>query len=304
MSEGDTEISSSWQPTDFSTLTAPAVKERPPRSIATRLLLSRLPIIVLAFAYVFDFLLNQLPEFTGVPALTRIGAEASVLVWATLPGLNGAGASGAAGFFMLLAILGAIALVVLGRRPVVPLAALAAATLVVAGIAIRLIQVLGQSWSPVPVAGLLFGVLIAVTAIFAAREIVLTDPAHGRSGSGGRAKWRATPGLFLIALTWLGAVAIGRYFEPALVAAIRAAAPSERWHYLGDKSSWWLYLLGMLVVLIGYAIAQLLPPWSGRAKQIVTAAILIIASVVAIQQAHPYVHRAASHVVQFGPSGH
>lgn len=100
----------------------------------------------------------------------------------------------------------------------------------------------------------------------------------------------------------LSAVAIGRYFEPNLVAAIRAAGPAMRWHYLSDKSSWWLYLLGMLVVLIGYAVVQLLPPWGGRAKQIVIAAVLIIASVVAFQQVHPHVGAAAQQVAQYGPS--
>ena len=64
-----------------------------------------------------------------------------------------------------------------------------------------------------------------------------------------------------------------------------------------------MYLLGVLVVLIGYALIQLLPPWRGRTGQIVVAAIVVIAAFVAFQQVHPYVHDAVTRVIQHPPSG-
>lgn len=294
-------------------------RERAPRAPGPRLLLSRLPVTILAVAYAIDFLVRQVPEFAGIRGLANVADQASVLVWATLPGTGGAGAAGADGVFVLLAIIGAIVLMALGARPVprwaavpatvraaVPWAALPAAALVVAGLLARLIGVLGQSWSPVPAGGLAFGALAVVTAIFASREILLATPADQPKSSQddpGDTGWRAKPWFILIAITWIGDVAIGRYFEPRLIGVIGAVAPSKRWAYLGDNSSWWLYLLGVLVVLIGYALIQLLPPWRGRTGQIVVAAIVVIAAFVAFQQVHPYVHDAVTRVIQHPPSG-
>jgi len=322
MGEGDTGVSSSWRPADPYQKASgdPPEKERTPRSPGTRLLLSRLPVTILVVAYVFGFLLTQMPEFAGVNVLGQIGRQASVLVWASLPGLNGAGAAGTDGVFLLIALIGAVALAVLGKRPSFPMASLPAAALVVLGIVFRVVSVLSQSWSPFPVGGLAFGLLAVLAAIFAVREILLAPPAEGggsltqssltqssmaqsglateRAGAG----WRGTRWLFLVLLTWIGDVAIGRYFEPNLVAAINATPPAARWHYLGDRSSWWLYLLGAIVVVIVYAIAQSLPPWDGKARQVVIAAVVIIAGIVAFQQARPYVQTSVTHVVRYGPS--
>lgn len=325
MGEGSTQASMSRRPSE-----PPAkaeARERAPRPAGTRLLLSRLPVIILAVAYVVVFLVRQLPELAGVRAFAQVARQASVLVWASLPGTGGAGAPGAGGVFMLLAIVGAIVLAVLGVRPavgtaVVPPAArrllpwltlswlswlaLPAAVLVVLGLVVRVIGVLGQpSRAPAPAGGLAFGLLAAVTAIFAVREIVLATP-EGQAPADGEADgdaWRGKQWFLLIAVTWIGAVAIGRYFEPKLIAVIAAAAPSQRWHYLINGSSWWLYLLGVLVALIGYAFLQLLPPWNGRARQIVTAAIVVIAAFIVFQQVHPYAHTAVIHVIQHPPKG-
>lgn len=301
MSEAGTQAPSSWRPSELLHKAVGAERETRPRSPATRLLLSRLPLTILAVAYVLDFLLRQFPEFAGVTVLAQIGRQASVLVWAPLPGLGGAGASGADGVFVLLAIVGAVALAVIGKRPSFPVASIPNAVLVAGGIGFRIVSVLSGAWTPVPIAGLAFGALAAVTALFAMREIMLAPAvklaAADQEGSG----WRGTRWFFTIALTWIGDVAIGRYLEPGLVARISRAAPAARWHYLTDKSSWWLYLLGVIVALIGYALIQLPPPWSGRARQIVTAAIVAIAAVVAFQQAHPYVQDAVAHVISYGP---
>jgi hypothetical protein len=318
MGEGGTQTSMSSRRADPSS--ADGVKERSPRSPGTRLLLSRLPVTILAVAYAMVFLVMQVPEFAGIRALAQVARQASVLVWSSLPGTGGVGAADADGVFLLLATVGAIVLAIVGTWPTIstavvppaarrlyPWLALPAATLVALGLALRVIAVLGQrSWSPFPAGGLAFGLLAAVTAVFAFREIVLAPPA-GQSRvadadvDGGA--WRGTRWLFLIAITWIGDVAIGRYFEPKLIAAIAAVAPSKRWDYLGDNSSWWLYLLGVLVVLIGYALVQLLPPWNGRARQVVIAAILVIAGFIAFQQVHPYANTAVTHVIQHPPSG-
>lgn len=302
MSEGDTQVSPSRRPLD---LLQKAGKERKPRSPGTRLLLSRLPVTILAVAYVFDFLVRQIPEFAGVNVVARIAQQASVLVWAPLPGLGGYGASGAEGIFLLLAIVGAVALAVIGKKPSFPVAALPNVLLIVLGVGFRVIAVVSGSWTPVPVGGLAFGVLAVVTALFAVREILLapapeTGPPTSEEGS---ARRRGTGWFFLIALTWIGDVAIGRYFEPQLAAKIGTVAPAARWHYLTNGTSWWLYLLGVIVVLVGYAILQLLPPWSGRAKELVIAAVLLIAAIVAFQLAHPYVQNAVAHLIRYGPNG-
>ena len=302
-----------------------AKTERAPRSPGTRLLLSRLPVTILAAAYVIVFLIRQVPEFAGVHALAQVARQASVLVWASLPGTGGVGAVGANGVFVLLAIVGAILLAFVGTQPAIGAVAVPAmvrgrfpwlaltwlavpaAALVVLGLLTRVIAVLGQpSWSPVPVGGLAFGLLGIVTAIFALREIVLATPddqssARDEEADGGG--WRGTRWFVLIAITWIGDVAIGRYFEPKLIAVIAAVAPAKRWDYLGNSSSWWLYLLGLLVVLIGYGLLQLLPPWNGRARQLVVAAVLVIAAFIAFQQVHPYAHTAVTHVIQHPPSG-
>lgn len=322
MGEGGTRTSVSGRPGQEA---AAEARERVPRSPGTRLLLSRLPVAVLAAAYAIVFVIRQVPEFAGVRALAQVARQASVLVWASLPGTGGVGATSANGVFVLLAIIGAIVLTLFGTRPsigtaVVPAAArrlvpwlapswlaLPAAALVVLGLLVRIIAVLGQSsWTPMPVGGLAFGLLAIVTAIFAFREIVLSGPtdrpgAESDETGGG---WRGKGWFLLIAVTWIGDVAIGRYFEPKLIAVIAAADPSKRWEYLGNSSSWWLYLLGVLVVLIGYALLQLLPPWDGRAGQIVAAAIVAIIAFVAFQQVHPYAHTAVTHVIQHGPKGH
>jgi hypothetical protein len=301
-----------------------AKTERAPRSPGTRLLLSRLPVTILAAAYVIVFLIKQVPEFAGVHALAQVARQASVLVWASLPGTGGVGAVDANGVFVLLAIVGSIVLAFVGTRPAVGAAAVPArvrgrlpwlaftwlavpaAALVVLGLLTRVIVVLGQpSWSPVPVGGLAFGLLGVVTAIFALREIVLASP-DGQSSAADEEEdggWRGKRWFFLIAITWIGDVAIGRYFEPKLIAVIAAVAPAKRWDYLGNSSSWWLYLLGLLVVLIGYGLLQLLPPWNGRARQLVVAAVLVIAAFVAFQQVHPYAHTAVTRVIQHPPSG-
>jgi hypothetical protein len=306
-------------------------KPRKPRSPGTRLLLSQLPLVILIVAYVYDFLLRQIPEFSGVTVMSQIGTQASVLVWATLPG-TGTGASGTDGVLVLLAIIGSIALAAAGRSPAAfvpaagtddvpewqqalrktpPMAVLAvpAVLLVVIGLVFRVFSVLGQAWQPEPLGGLAFGLLGAIAALFALREILLTPVPDGpaaRSGgeSGtGDSGGRGTKWFVLIAITWIGDVAIGRYFQPGLVTAIRAVAPARRWAYLGDHSSWWLYLLGLIVVIIAYAIVQLLPPWGGRAKRIVTAAIILIAGLVAFQETHPYVQHAVTHLLQHPPRG-
>jgi hypothetical protein len=292
-------------------------KKSAPRSPGTRLLLSRLPVTILAVAYAVDFLVRQVPEFAGIRGIANVARQASVLVWAPLPGTGGAGATGTDGVFMLLATIGAILLAGIGTRPVVaweavPVTvrgltrwtAVPAAALVAAGLVDRILAVLDQSWSPAPAGGLAFAALAAVTAIFAAREIVLTDPADQPRSSGGEtdgAGWRGKAWFILIAITWIGDVAIGRYFEPRLIAVIAAVAPAKRWAYLGDNSSWWLYLLGLLVVFIGYALLQPLPPWDGRVRQIVTAAIFVIIAFIAFQQVHPYAHDAVTHVIQHAP---
>ncbi|MGH3169888.1 MAG: hypothetical protein ACRDN0_28910 [Trebonia sp.] len=302
MSEAGTEVSSSWRPSQLLHKAVGAEKESKPRSPATRLLLSRLPITILAVAYVFDFLLKQFPEFAGVNVLDQVGRQASVLVWAPLPGLGGEGASGTDGVFVLLAIVGAIALAVIGKRPSFPVASIPNAVLVAGGLGFRIVSVLGGAWTPVPTAGLAFGGLAIVTALFAVREIMLAPAPAPEMPEQDSSGWRATRWFFFIALTWLGDVAIGRYYEPGLVAAINRVTPSKRWDYLTDNSSWWLYLLGVIVVLIAYAVIQLLPPWGGRARQLVVAAAAAIAAVVAFQQAHPYVQDAVTHVIQHGPS--
>jgi hypothetical protein len=294
-------------------------RKRAPRSPGTRLLLSRLPVTILAIAYAIDFLVRQVPEFAGIRGIANVARQASVLVWAPMPGTGGAGASGAVGIFVLLAIIGSVLLAGLGRRPVIASeavpaavgtatrwAALPAAVLVAAGLVVRLLGVLDQSWSPAPLGGLAFAALAALTAIFGAREIVLTDPADQPRLSGDEpdgAGWRGKSWFILIAITWIGDVAIGRYFEPRLLTVIGAAAPAKRWAYLGDNSSWWLYLLGLLVVFIGYGLIQLLPPWDGRVRQIVAAAILVIIAFVAFQQVHSYAHDAVTHVIQHAPKG-
>lgn len=305
MSEESTQITSAWQPTDFSKTQAEPVKhqvQRPPRNAGTRKLLTRLPVAILALAYIYEFLLTQLPEFDGVHALHQIGIHASVLVWGTLPGLGHAGAHGTVGFLMMLAIIGAVALPITARRPSLRLASIPAAALVALGIIARVIQVQSQSWSPMPIGGLLLGVVIAVAALLAVREILLTDPAQLATPGYGRRQWRLTWVFVLILISFVGAIAIGRYFEPSLVTAVRAAPPAVRWHYLNDKSSGWMFGLGALIVVIGFALVQLLPPWDGRAKQLVIAVILIIAAVVAFQQVRPSADRAVTHVVLFGPS--
>jgi hypothetical protein len=312
MSEAGTGVSSSWRPAQLLQRATGAEQGRKPRSPGTRLLLSRLPITILVIAYVLDFLLRQFPEFAGVRVLAQIGRQASVLVWAPLPGLGGAGASGTDGVFVLLAIVGAIALAIIGKRPSFPVASIPNAVLVAGGIGFRIVSVLSGAWTPLPIAGLAFGGLAIVTALFAVREIILAPaPATGSStatgstaasADDGGSSWRGTRWFFFIVLTWLGDVAIGRYYEPGLVAAINKVAPSARWHYLTNSSSWWLYLLGAIVVLIAYAALQLLPPWGGRARPIVIAAIVAIAGIVAFQQAHPYVQDAVAHVIRYGPS--
>lgn len=328
MSEGDTATVAS---SETAATAARPNKPRKPRSPGTRLLLSQLPLVIMIVAYGYDFLLRQIPEFSGVAVMGQIGTQASVLVWATLPG-TGTGASGTDGVLVLLAIIGSIGLAAAGRSPAafVPAAdaedvpgwrqafrktplmavlAVPAVLLVVIGLVFRIFSVLGQAWQPEPLGGLAFGLLGAIAALFALREILLTPvpdgPAarsereSGADDSGGRGtKW-----FVLVAITWIGDVAIGRYFQPDLVTAIRAVAPAKRWAYLGDHSSWWLYLLGLIVVVIAYAIVQLLPPWGGRAKRLVTAAIILIAGLVAFQETHPYVRQAVTHLLQHPPRG-
>lgn len=292
--------------------------ERPPRPAGTRLLLSRLPVTILIVAYVIVFLVRQLPELGGVRALAQVSRQASVLVWAPLPGTGGAGAAGSGSTPLVLAIIGAVVLALLGTRPAadwrfIPEGvrgwfgwlALPAAALAVIGLVIRVLTVMGQtSWTPIPYGGAAFGLLAAVTAFFAVREIVLAGPSG--SGSGGEADggWRGKGWFYIIALTWFGDVAIGRYFEPRLISKVAAAAPAKRWDYLFQGSSWWLYLLGVLVVFMVYALLQLLPPWSGRTRQIVIAAICAIVAFVAIQQVQPYAHTAAAHIVQHAAKKH
>ncbi|MCL2580866.1 MAG: hypothetical protein FWE35_00225 [Streptosporangiales bacterium] len=289
--------------------------DRPPRSAGTRLLLSRLPITILVIAYVVVFLVRQLPELAGVRALTQVSRQASVLVWASLPGTGGAGAAGSASVPVVLAIIGAIVLALLGTKPAadwrfIPEGvrgwfgwlAVPAAALVVIGIVMRVLTVLGQtSWSPVPYGGAAFGLLAAVAAFFAIREIVLASPSG--SGSGGPddgGAWRGKGWFIAIAVTWFGDVAIGRYFEPQLIAKVAAAAPSKRWDYLFQGPSWWLYLVGVLVVLGVYALVQLLPPWDGGARKLVIAVVCVIVAFVAIQQVLPYAHTAAAHIIAHG----
>ena len=195
MSEGDTQTS------DL-TRTLTGTTPRVPRPAGARLLLSRLPVTILAIAYVIVFMVRQLPELAGVRALTQVARQASVLVWASLPGTGGAGATGNGGLFMLLAIGGAIVLGLVGVRPSIawePVPAvvrglfawlaLPAAVLVVVGLVARIVAVLGQhSWSPVPVGGVAFGLLAAAIAIFAIREIVLAaDPAASSARGAGPA---------------------------------------------------------------------------------------------------------------------
>ncbi|MBO0802331.1 MAG: hypothetical protein J2P25_04565 [Nocardiopsaceae bacterium] len=305
--------------------------KREPRSEGTRLLLSRLPVTILVAAYAIVFLIRQLPELAGVRALAQIARQASVLVWSPMPGTGGHGAAGADGVFLLIAIIGAVGLAAVGTRPTVPWSAvrltvpavlraavgwasLPAGALVVLGLVVRIISVLRQSWSPAPVGGLAFGALAAVTAIFAMREIALAAPADGSpatgesaagsavsAGDAGDGGWRGKGWFILIAITWIGDVAIGRYFEPRLITAIAAAPPAKRWDYLGNGASWWLYLLGVLVVIIGYALIQLLPPWDGRARQLVVAVVVIIVAFIAIQQVQPYAHTAVTHLIHHGP---
>lgn len=287
------------------------VSDRPPRSVGTRLLLSRVPLVILVVAYVVVFLLRQLPELAGVKALAQVSRQASVLVWAALPGTGGAGAAGAGAVPVVLAIIGAIVLALLGARPaadwkVIPEGvrgwfgwlALPAAALVIIGMIMRVLSVMGQSsWNPMPYGGAAFGLLAAVTAFFAIREIVLAAPS-GSDGPGEGGAWRGKAWFFAIALTWFGDVAIGRYFEPQLIAKVAAAAPSKRWDYLFQGPSWWLYLLGLLVVFGVYALVQLLPPWGGRTRHLVIAAICVIVAFVAVQQVQPYAHTAAAHIIQ------
>ena len=102
--------------------TTAAKTERAPRSPGTRLLLSRLPVTILAAAYVIVFLIRQVPEFAGVHALAQVARQASVLVWASLPGTGGLGAVGANGVFVLLAIVGAIVLAFVAFQQVHPYA--------------------------------------------------------------------------------------------------------------------------------------------------------------------------------------
>jgi hypothetical protein len=219
-----------------------------------------------------------------------------------------------------LAIIGSIALAAAGRSPAAfvpafrktpPMMVLAvpAVLLVVIGFVFRVFSVLGQAWQPEPLGGLAFGLLGAIAALFALREILLTPVPDGpaarseRESGAGDSGGRGTKWFVLVAITWIGDVAIGRYFQPDLVTAIRAVAPAKRWAYLGDHSSWWLYLLGLIVVIIAYAIVQLLPPWGGRAKRIVTAAIILIAGLVAFEETHPYVQHAVTHLLQHPPRG-
>lgn len=288
--------------------------ERPPRPAGTRLLLSRLPITILVIAYVIVFLVRQLPELAGVRALAQVSKQASVLVWASLPGTGGAGAAGAASTAVVLAIIGAIVLAFLGTKPAADWTflsegvrgwfgwlALPAAALVIIGMVLRVLAVLGQSsWSPTPYGGAAFGLLAAVTAFFAIREIVLASPSGSGSDGLEGGGWRGKGWFFLIALTWFGDVAIGRYFEPQLISKVAAAAPAKRWDYLFQGSSWWLYLVGVLVVFGVYALVQLLPPWGGRTRQLVIAAVCVIVAFVAIQQVLPYAHTAAAHIIAHG----
>lgn len=288
------------------------VTGRPPRPAGTRLLLSRLPITILVVAYVIVFLVRQLPELAGVQALAQVSKQASVLVWASLPGTGGAGAAGSASTPVILAIIGALVLALLGTRPPADWRflsegvrgwygwlAVPAAALVIIGMVMRVLAVLGQSWSPAPYGGVAFGLLAAVTAFFAIREIVLASPSGSPASDGpdeGDA-WRGKSWFFLIALTWFGDVAIGRYFEPRLISAVAAAPASKRWDYLFQGSSWWLYLAGVLVVFGVYALVQLLPPWGGRTRTLVIAAVCVIVAFVAVQQVLPYAHTAAAHII-------
>jgi hypothetical protein len=353
VSEGDTAIVAS---SETAAASERPKKPRKPRSPGTRLLLSQLPLVIVIVAYGYDFLLRQIPEFSGVAVMGQIGTQASVLVWATLPG-TGTGASGTDGVLILLAIIGSIVLAAAGRSPAafVPAAprsfgdtvsggpvsgstasgstagdaagdvpewrqafrktppmtvlAVPAVLLVVIGLVFRVFSVLGQAWQPEPLGGLAFGLLGAIAALFALREILLTPVLDGpaaksdRESGAGDSGGRGTKWFVLVAITWIGDVAIGRYFQPDLVTAIRAVAPAKRWAYLGDHSSWWLYLLGLIVVIIAYAIVQLLPPWGSRAKRIVTAAIILIAGLVAFQETHPYVQHAVTHLLQHPPRG-
>lgn len=281
--------------------------DAPPRPAGTRLLLTRLPITILVIAYVVVFLVRQLPELAGVKALAQVAKQASVLVWASLPGTGGAGAAGSASAPVVLAIIGAIVLAFLGAKPAADWKflsegvrgwfgwlALPAAALVIIGLVLR---VLAVSWSPTSYGGVAFGLLAAVTAFFAIREVVLATPSGSSDGAVDGGGWRGKSWFFLIALTWFGDVAIGRYFEPHLISAVAAAAPAKRWGYLFTGSSWWLYLVGVLVVFGVYAAVQLLPPWGGRTRQLVIAAVCVIVAFVAIQQLLPYADTAAAHII-------
>lgn len=285
--------------------------DAPPRPAGTRLLLTRFPITILVIAYVIVFLVRQLPELAGVKALAQIAKQASVLVWASLPGTGGAGAAGSASTPVILAIIGAIVLAFLGTRPAADWKflsegvrgwfgwlALPAAALVIIGLVLRVLDVLGQaSWSPTPYGGVAFGLLAAVTAFFAIREVVLATPSGASDSAVEDGGWRGKTWFYVIALTWFGDVAIGRYFEPHLISAVAAAAPSKRWDYLFTGSSWWLYLIGVLVVFGVYAAVQLLPPWGGRTRQLVIAAVCVIVAFVAIQELLPYADTAAAHII-------
>jgi hypothetical protein len=307
VSEDDIRISSTWQPTDFTA--PPAVAGLPggpgnQRRPGSTKPLSRLPIVVFAIAYAYEFVLAQFPEFGSVTALAQLGTHASVLMWGSLPGIGGAGASGAIGVLVLLAIAGAIALPITCERAELRLVSIGAAALVAIGTIARVIEVYSQSWSPTPTGGLLFGILIAVAAVLVAAQILLTGPGQLVSTSFQPQRSRLTGIFILILISWIGVVAIGRSFEPTLITAVQHAPAATRWHYLGDKSSWWMYALGAPVVVTGYAAVQLLPPWSGRGRQLVTAVIWIIVGLVAFQLIRSPADTAAAHVAQFGPSSH
>jgi hypothetical protein len=279
MSESETEITSAWKPTDFSALPSEPVSGPVPS--ANSRLLARVPLYLSLAAYVYTFLLVQLPEFSHYSGVRTVGDQARALVWSVLPGTGSTGAGGLGGVAVLLMYVGSVALFERSRGISLPYSlTLGSAALITLGAIGRIIDLaasgeFGRSWG-----GVALLIVLAAAGLGGAREIAVASPPVARTQS-----WRLMPAFVVFAISWLGPVAIGRYVDgDRIVAASRALPDSDPWYYLKQDASWWFYLIGLLVAGIVLAAVELLPPWKDRSKRLVAAAIGIVALAVGIQQ--------------------
>lgn len=295
MSDPGTRITASWKPTDFSDL-AGKVKVRSATSSSNGKQLARVSAYISVAAFIIVFLTSQLPEFLNLDAVVKVRDQASELVWTRLPGTGGIGVSGMSSIAMFAIYVGAFALYVKATGvPIGYLTTLAGAALVAVGAVVRIVDIARGGNGGSNIAACLVLLLMAAAAVAGARSAAEDDSGlTGRSDS-----WRLVVPFLILAVSWLGPVAIGRYIDGNRVVSVAGGLPADdRFHYLKLASSWWFYLIGLIVAGLVVLLAEFLPPWKERSKRLVLATVGIVALVVAFQQSSSRTTNAADSDLQ------